>query len=318
MYERFNKEKIGKGYALDYLLGKIKDDRGENAYDGFFVFDADNIVHRDFVREMNKTFSAGYNVITCYRNSKNFAKNWITYSYSLWFMHEARFINYPRMLLGNGCAVSGTGFLVGNEVVLKNGGWPFHLLTEDIQFSVDCALTGCKIGYCDKAMVYDEQPETFSQSWTQRMRWSKGFYQVDARYLKSLAKAVITEKGMRMTCYDILMTVAPGMLFSAVLSALSLTILILCIDAPALMATLIISRTLQGAIISCVWAYFGMLGIGLLTVISEWKRIDTSTFNKLKYLLLFPLFMATYIPISLVAAFKKVEWKPIKHYSCAR
>ena len=33
------------------------------------------------------------------------------------------------------------------------------------------------------------------------------------------------------------------------------------------------------------------------------------------YLPLFPVFMITYMPIALVALFKRVEWKPIRHTS---
>ena len=72
------------------------------------------------------------------------------------------------MMLGSNCHVSGTGFLVSAEVIRENGGWPYHLLTEDIEFSVGCALKGRRIGYCDKAVIYDEQPTTFKQSWDQR------------------------------------------------------------------------------------------------------------------------------------------------------
>ena len=123
VYERYNQKQIGKGYALDTLLSNIKEDKGQDAYDGYFIFDADNIVDLNFVNEMNKTFDRGYEVITCYRNSKNFSANWITAGYSIWFLREARFLNYPRMLLGNSCAVSGTGFFVSqrmNILVLMN------------------------------------------------------------------------------------------------------------------------------------------------------------------------------------------------------
>ena len=317
VYKRFNSEEVGKGYALDFLLKRIDSTRGMGYYDGYFVFDADNIVDPNFVAEMNKTFCDGYDVITCYRNSKNFAKNWITYSYAIWFLHEARFINYPRMLLGNSCAVSGTGFMVASRVMQENGGWPFHLLTEDIQFSVNCAVSGCRIGYCDKAIVYDEQPETFRQSWNQRMRWAKGFYQVDARYLKPLAKGILTARGRRMTCYDILLTIAPGMLFSIFFILMNVVSLTLCIDAPVFLAVLIMRRTMRYLMLTMLWAYAGMILLGLLTVISEWKRIHTSTMRKLVFLPVFPIFMASYIPIALVALITKVEWKPIQHFSCA-
>ena len=177
VYERFNKVQVGKGYALEYLFRHIFEDKGETAYDGFFVFDADNIVDRDFVREMNKMFDTGeYTALTSYRNSQNFCANWISAGYALWFLRESRFLNRPRTQLGVNCAVSGTGFLVSAQAVREDAGWPYHLLTEDIEFSIACATRGRRIGYCGKAVIYDEQPEKFKQSWDQRLRWSKGFY----------------------------------------------------------------------------------------------------------------------------------------------
>ena len=143
VFERFDRVRVGKGYAMDWFFHKLEEQGKGELYDGYFVFDADNIVDPAFVREMNNVFDSGdYAAITCYRNSKNYASNWISAGYSLWFLREARFLNFARMQMGTGCAVSGTGFLVSAQVVRDNGGWPYHLLTEDIQFSIDCAVQG--------------------------------------------------------------------------------------------------------------------------------------------------------------------------------
>ena len=70
VYERFNDEQVGKSYALNYLFNKINADYGSyRAYDGYFIFDADNIVGKDFTRAMNNEFCKGYRVVTGYRES---------------------------------------------------------------------------------------------------------------------------------------------------------------------------------------------------------------------------------------------------------
>jgi len=61
------------------------------------------------------------------------------------------------------------------------------------------------------------------------------------------------------------------------------------------------------------YTYIVFFAMGLLTVCAEWKKIHTSAFKKIIYLFTFPFFMLTYIPITLVAIFKKVEWTPIHH-----
>ena len=104
---------MGKGYALNWLLERIP----VKKYDGFLVFDADNLLRPDYLTEMNKTFSAGYSIVTSYRNTKNYGDNWISAGYGLWFLREARYLNGARMALGSSCAVSGTGFLFSRRVL---------------------------------------------------------------------------------------------------------------------------------------------------------------------------------------------------------
>ena len=315
VYEHQNENERTKGFALRYLVKCIRRDYGIDAFEGYFIFDADNIVDPDFVREMNKTYDRGYEVATCYRNSKNFGDNWISASYSIWFLREARFLNAPRMLTGNSCAVSGTGFMVSGSVIRENGGWPFHLLTEDIQFSVDCVLKGRRIGYCDSAVVYDEQPTTFRQSWNQRLRWSKGFFQVDRHYLLPLLKGSVSRSSLRMSCYDMFMTVAPCIFLTLGAAVVNLLLLLLVCTQPFIIARMIEAETGRYLFFCVVNTYLGMVAYGLLTVCSEWKRIHATAGEKLRYVAAFPVFMATYIPITLVALFRNVTWTPITHYS---
>lgn len=317
VYERRDPIHKGKGYAMDYLFRQLKEE-GKDCYDGYFVFDADNLVDPNFVWEMNRTFDKGYDAVTCYRNSKNFGDNWISAGYSIWFLREARFLNFPRTLLGTNCHVSGTGFLVSAKVIEENGGWPFHLLTEDIQFSVDCAIRGKRIGYCDSAVIYDEQPVTFRQSWDQRLRWSKGFYQVDREYTVPLLKGMLRPGRLGTSCYDMFVTVAPGMLLTLAMILFNAVVLAACLTQPAYLAARVIHETVGFIGSSLGNFYLGLLLYGLCTVLSEWKHIQAPALKKLGYVFTFPIFMFTYIPISIAALVRKVEWKPIYHTATKR
>lgn len=312
-YERFNNMLVGKGYALDYCFNKIVEQFGDyTAYDGYFIFDADNVIDKNYVKEMNKVFDRGYNVITSYRNSKNYDTNWITSGYSLWFIREAKYLNNPRMMLKTSCAVSGTGFLVNSSIIKKNNGWKFNLLTEDIQFSVVNILEGEKIGYCESAMFYDEQPTTFKQSWNQRMRWSKGFYQVMFRYGRELIAMMFKKREMFVSCYDMFMTLAPATLLS--IGCILLNLIFLAYGATDVhMLRRILPETLGSIAFAGVNFYLLMFSIGFITLVTEWNKILAPANKKIKSLFTFPLFMITYVPISLVALVKKVEWKPIAH-----
>ncbi len=314
VYERFNQLKVGKGYALDELISHIRMRRPLSDYDAFLVFDADNIVDPHFVSAMDQTFAQGCDVLTSYRNSKNFASSWISASYSIWFLREARFLNYPRMKLHTNCAISGTGFLVSSKIIEENGGWPYHLLTEDIQFSAVCAANGWRIGYCDDAIVYDEQPVTFAQSWRQRMRWAKGFYQVNAHCGASLARGCLRGP-RRFSCYDMLMTIAPCVLLTIAAVFVNLFCGVTILSLPPFLADFMLRHVGRSLLTMLLWSYGMMFVYGLLTVLAEWRRIPASPLKKVMYLPFFPLFMLTYIPISLAALLVRVEWKPIRHTS---
>lgn len=305
VYERFNRELVGKGYALDWFFKRLKED-GRFVYDAFIVFDADNIVEPGFISGMNTVFDNGYRIVTSYRNSKNYGENWISAGYSLWFLREARYLNSVRMMLGTSCAISGTGFLVSSEIIEENGGWVHHLLTEDIEFTTDSIIRGEKIGYCEDAILYDEQPTTIKQSYFQRLRWAKGFYQVFCSYGGKLAKGIF--KGS-FACYDMLMTLMPAML---------LTLFCVVCNTAALVFGAIDKSPEMGIMIKALFQtiagfYAMFFALGVITTITERNKIYCSNFKKIFFLFTFPLFMLTYVPISIIALFKKVKWEPIKH-----
>lgn len=310
VYERFDTAHVGKGYALDALLRNIARDEPEG-FDGYFVFDADNLLRPDYVERMNETFSDGNDIITSYRNSKNYGDNWISAGYGLWFLRESKYLNHARTLLGTSCAVSGTGFLFSRRVLEEqDGGWPFHLLIEDIEFSVSHILDGYKIALCPEAELFDEQPVTFRQSWRQRMRWSKGYLQVLQQYGGKLLAGIF--KGS-FSCYDMSMNILPAFVLSVLSTVSNLSLLTLQIanGAGTAEATLAILQMLGSM-------YLTLFVIGAITTATQWKKLHTTAWKKVLYAFTFPVFMFTYLPISIAALFAKVEWKPITHSVTAK
>ena len=307
VFQRENKELVGKGYALDFALSKIREEYPENDYEGYFVFDADNLLDERYIEEMNKMFSNGNRIITSYRNTKNYGTSWISAGCSLWYLRESRFLNHPRTLLNTSCAISGTGFLVHRDVLEKVGGWKFFLLTEDIEFTLHHVLEGECIAYCDKAVLYDEQPVKFKQSWRQRMRWTKGSMQVTRKYFFKMIKGIFTGKGF--ACFDL----AVATMIPLILTVLGFGVYVVFI-ALGLILNLNIDVVLRSLLETFVNSYFMLLGIGAVTTISEWTKIYAPMHKKILYTFTFPFFMLTYIPITIVALFtKNVSWKPIYH-----
>ena len=171
-YERFNDQERTKGFALKFLFENIQKDYGIDSFEGYFIFDADNLLNRDYISRMNDSFDEGVKIVTSYRNTKNFDENWIAASYGLHWLRSIRKNHRTRSALRLATNIQGTGFLFANELV--RDGWKYTSLTEDRAFTADAVAHGYEISYNDAAMFYDEQPTSLKIALRQRLRWSKG------------------------------------------------------------------------------------------------------------------------------------------------
>ncbi len=311
VYERFNHTQIGKGYALDFLLSKIYANPEYDDFEAFFVFDADNLVTADYTMQMNRLFDAGVEAATSFRDTKNFDKNWITAGQAISFYRECLLIHHSRGRLGMGTYISGTGFYMKRSIVDKYGGWKFNTLVEDIEFSLNCTLDDIKIEYCEDAVFYDEQPETLKDSINQRLRWCKGTHQCFAKYGgKLLKKGIATFSA---TAFELMAHVAPMPIISfgwSILYFLLNTIFVLLGAIP-------LDAYVNGALSSLGGFLMGVVVIvfvhALFCEVRYGRKIKAPWYRQIFYCIMFPVFMFLYLPLSFVALFKKVTWKPIPH-----
>lgn len=213
-YERCDPDHRTKGYALEYLFSCIARDYGTDAFEGYFVFDADNLLNRDYVSRMNEAFDAGERIVTSCRASKNFGDNWISASYALHWLRTVRMEHRARSVFGLATRIQGTGFLFASELV-KNG-WHYTSLTEDRAFTADAVAAGYPISYCDAAVFYDEQPVSLRIALRQRIRWAKGHLQAFAETGWPLWKHVFTshDAPTAFMSYDMFLLVCPRALWS--------------------------------------------------------------------------------------------------------
>lgn len=298
VFERHDLVHVGKGYALNFLLRRIWAE-GKH-YDGYLLFDADNLARPDFVRRLDGVFGPECPVVAGYRNTKNY-RGWIAAGQGLCFIREVCFLNCPRTLLGFSGNVTGTGFLVSEEILRTAGGWPWHCLCEDLEFSTVQMIAGRRIAYCPQAEYFDEQPATLSQSVRQRLRWCKGFLQVMASRGAGLGRAALRGSW---SCADLLISRIAPVLFN-------LLALGFAAAGAALAGGPVLVLAALGRILAC--GYLSMLVMAALTTCTEWKRIQAPAVWKLAGIFTFPLYMATYLPIALAACVRRVEWTPVAH-----
>ena len=176
VYERFDEARRGKGYALKWFFDRfLAEHRGQ--FDAVVVFDADNVVHRDFLHAMNMQLNAGHKLAAGYRVGKNPSSSRVAGLSSMFWLMQSRFFYHPRARRGIPvCTVGGTGFMFSLDL-LGDEGWDTHSTTEDIEFTLNAIAQRHFAAYAPDAIFYDEQPLTFWQSVTQRYRWAVGALQ---------------------------------------------------------------------------------------------------------------------------------------------
>ncbi len=188
-YERFNKNERTKGFALRFLFENIQKHYGIKSFEGYFIFDADNLLNADYISRMNDAFDAGEKIITSYRNTKNFDENWISSTYAIHWLRFIRLNHRARSVLRLATNIQGTGFLFSNELV--ENGWNYTSLTEDRAFTVDAVIHGYSITYNDAAEFFDEQPTSIRVALRQRIRWSKGHLMAFIENWFKLVKGIV-------------------------------------------------------------------------------------------------------------------------------
>lgn len=296
------KEKVkSKGEVLRYVFKELKSDKSIDAY---IIFDADNIVHPDFLSRMNDAICSGYNVAEGFRDSKNMADNWISGGTSLFYYMQNFFWNKARMTLNASASINGTGFMITKKRIDEKG-FDTKTLTEDMEYTGLCALDNEPIAFVEGAITYDEQPVDFEASWKQRTRWSVGCFQCMKLYSIKLLKHFF--KHGNEASFDMFMNyIGP------------LVQLLCFVEFIALIIFRIVNIKLYD-IFSSLYSY-GIFFLVLTYISGVIVSIFVVQYNKRKSrdvissIALFALFILTWIPINIMCVFKKdMKWEAIKH-----
>ncbi len=298
--ERYDPDHKTKGFALQWFL---KQKIEENAdYDAFFVFDADNIVDKNFIVNMNKKLCQGEEVVQGYRDIKNPTDNWITAGYALFYWTMHRLYHLARYNVGLSPLLNGTGFMVKFDVVKPNG-WETETLTEDIEFSLKSIIQGRKLGWATDAIVYDEQPTSFKQSWSQRSRWTVGHMQCVKRYTGELFNAVKKHKTvMNFDGFLYMIGTTPMLILTMALMLINFVLY----SAQEMTNFELIINVLN----YLVPTLFLPIVTAILAMILDKKPIKPM----IKGLICYPIFMGSWVVINIKCLFKReTKWEKINH-----
>lgn len=317
VYSYDNSNERTKGFALKKLIENLKEDELLLENDGYYIFDADNIVTNDYFDKMNNVFNYydKKRIVTSYRSSKNFAENFTTACYGVHFAFECRILFNGRTNLNCSARVQGTGYLVNTDVI--KDGWSYLTLTEDWELTADQILKNNKVVYCDEAMYYDEQPVDNKTMWKQKERWSKGCYMVaNTRFKKMLDKLFDNkDKKNKISTYDFAVNIFPTTIITF--------FLFICFTILSLFEPLfwdvtvgeVIMKILPIILESFFVLYLYMIINPILVFIFDRKRLPKmSLLMKLGVIFYFPIFKIIEMVIAVEAFFNKnIGWTVIKH-----
>lgn len=349
-YERFHATNKTKGFALQFLFENIQKDYGIEAFEGYFVFDADNLLAMDYISRMNEAFDEGEKIITSYRNTKNFDENWVASSYAIHWLRSVRKNHRTRSFLRVATNIQGTGFLFANELV--KDGWKYTSLTEDRAFTADAVAHGYMISYNDAAVFYDEQPTSIRIAFRQRIRWAKGHLLAFVESGGLLFKKIFFGKGIRQrwAAFDTLAQLTPAPLIRTIVWLCITVFLYACLKYDTgirnvkifnpggselsqllyyIYGKMIISK--DPGVSAFVWAvglrvfwriltrisqYIKRIWMAVYVFLVEYERIVyIPLYKKILYCLTWPCFDFIYRYATYIALFSKVTWKPIPHTS---
>ncbi len=193
--ERFDPENRGKGFAMEWGFARLF--ALDRQYDAIAVFDADNLVDPQFLRVMNHHLLNGELVIQGYLDAKNPTDTWVAGTFAICFWVVDHIWHLAKYNIGLSSCLGGTGMVISTDL-LKKHGWGATCLTEDLEFTMKCLLEGIPTSWAHDAIVYDEKPLTFMQSWNQRKRWAQGHFDVASRFISLLFVEGFRRKDVRL------------------------------------------------------------------------------------------------------------------------
>jgi cellulose synthase/poly-beta-1,6-N-acetylglucosamine synthase-like glycosyltransferase len=295
VWERTEGLRSGKGAVLNWGIEKIRRECPDQ-FDNLVVFDADNVVGKDFLAIINQNFANGAEIVTGKRVAQNPFASLVSQWYTLYWCIINGLYNRPRFKLGLSSMLSGTGFAFRLNL-LGDKGWKTISLSEDIEFSCQQVLKGHKVDFIETALFYDEQPTDFKVMAVQLSRWCTGGYQIVKAYFHTWLSLYCRQPSLRLL--DLFMALG----FTVILGVVAIFYILLALG-------LLVEGNIGILLAPAIFMYLATCTVGLAAA-----NIDGWPVRKLwAGILTFPVFYVTLSLVSLWALFfPQREWVNIVH-----
>lgn len=305
-----------KGYALDDAYQHIV--QSGKHYDAYIIFDADNVIDPHFIEEINKLKATGVQVGSGFRKSTNVNSNWISGTSTLLFAIIYCLDGKGKSKFIKKVNICGTGHFLDSSILEKEGGFIWHSLTEDVEFTKYCYANNIICGFNEDAIFYDEQPETIKMMQVQHVRWIAGFASVSRTYTKKVWHNIFHNKGRKFANYSYLIDIIPLILI--VVGLIGYGIIMIVFGGLAFANKCWEWEWNWGevalglGITSLLVLHFIMFVVCLITCIREHKNLQMKPWITFISCFLFTYYFVDFIPAFFKSLRKKNrEWTVIEH-----
>jgi 1,2-diacylglycerol 3-beta-glucosyltransferase len=177
----------GKGPALGWVTQRVLDTgNGDPPPDAFVIVDADTIVDRGFLLELDWTMARGHPAVQGQyrvREPEDSPAAGLRAA-ALACRHHLRPLG--RTVLGGSSGLYGNGMAFATAIQRERV-WSDHL-TEDIEFQMELLLDDVLVAYAPRAVVEAQMPATLAWATTQNERWERGRLELARRYVPALMR----------------------------------------------------------------------------------------------------------------------------------
>ncbi len=168
VYERFDKARRGKGYALQWLLQKLEAD--QLIHDAYVIIDADSTVEPAFLHAMAKELEQGAQALQAHNTVLNASESPSTALRWAALTLTGHLRSLGRNGLGASSNLFGNGMCLSRSLLMRYP-WQAFTLGEDYEYYLTLVQHGERVHYVPEALVYAHMPPTFAQMRTQDVRW---------------------------------------------------------------------------------------------------------------------------------------------------
>jgi cellulose synthase/poly-beta-1,6-N-acetylglucosamine synthase-like glycosyltransferase len=192
VWERQDIDQRGKGYALEWAIGRLIQEYAPARFNALVVLDADSLPDNNFLQEADYSLRCGAQVLQGRYDILKQHSTWRTHLLSTAFIIYNHVRPLGRATLNLSDGLRGNGMVFRREV-LEELPWRCYGLVEDIEYANRLVLAGKKVTYAPQARLSGQGAGSRKQATVQRMRWEGGRFRQARKDIPGLLRYAVTK-----------------------------------------------------------------------------------------------------------------------------